>query len=133
MTSLGHIEFGAGAITPPAHPRADAPAGAGADAAAVKAVKPASPPHEERERRAEVKTIDERALDRMALRLVKRDPGLAIEKDDVVRRYVYRFFDAESGDQIRQFPADRVLETMRALRQATAHLSKQSEGPDVAV
>lgn len=131
MTSLGHIEFGVNAAKLPAGTRPET--SAGADAAGAKAAKPESPPHQERERRAEAKAIDERALDRMALRLVKRDPGLAIEKDDVVRRYVYRFFDAESGDQIRQFPADKVLETMRALRQATLYLSKQSEGPDVAV
>jgi len=130
MINLGPIEPGISAATPPAGARPETPASAGADPA-VATAKSAEPPLEERERRAEA--IDEQALDRMALRLIKRDPGLAIEKDDVVRRYVYRFFDAESGDQIRQFPADRVLETMRALRQAAAYLSRQNEGPDVAV
>lgn len=133
MTSVGQVEYGMSApaslgTRPAARAEDDA-----ADPAAGKAAHSDRAAPDRRERGADEKAIDERTLDRMALRLVKRDPGLAIEHDEVVRRYVYRFLDAESGDQIRQFPADKVLETMRALRQVSDHLQRQREGEGVAV
>ena len=76
--------------------------------------------------------VDEQTLDRIALRLVKRDPGLVIEKDDIVRRYIYRFLDSESGDLIRQFPAEKVLATMRALRLASeSRITTESAAADL--
>jgi hypothetical protein len=77
--------------------------------------------------------IDERTLDRIALRLYKRDPGLSIEKDEIVRGYIYRFVDPESGNQVGQFPADKVLETMRALHEISDRRANQEKGPGVAV
>ncbi len=61
--------------------------------------------------------VDEQTLDKMAQRLVKRDPGPLIEKDDVLRSYVYKFVDRDSGALVRQFPAASILATMRALQQ----------------
>jgi uncharacterized FlaG/YvyC family protein len=135
MTSPGHIEFGASAPpTPTTGTRLfEEDRAKPADDRANSAPAKTSAPAPDEKARREAAAFDERTLDRMALRLVKRDPGLAIEIDDIVRRYVYRFFDSESGDQIRQFPADRVLETMRALRQVSDGLARQDQSADVAV
>jgi uncharacterized FlaG/YvyC family protein len=48
-----------------------------------------------------------------------------------VRRYIYRFVDSENGTQVRQFPAAQVLETMRALHQASDRLVEEKSGADV--
>lgn len=132
MTSVSHIDFGT-SVAPPVGARVAATSGTLAPDLSAPVAKAAAPPREEREQRGLDKAIDEQTLDRMALRLVKREPGLAIEKDETIQGYVYRFLDAESGDQIRQFPADKVLETMRALRQVSEHLERQREGDGVSV
>jgi uncharacterized FlaG/YvyC family protein len=134
MTSLGHIDPAASAalattpaVAPPVSAAQEGAPGAasGASAPAVDAPLAADAQKED--------DFDERMLDRMALRLVKRDPGLAIERDEIVRRYIYRFLDVDSGDQIRQFPTERVLETMRALRAVSDRLTNEERGPGLAV
>jgi uncharacterized FlaG/YvyC family protein len=76
---------------------------------------------------------NERVLDQMALRLVKRDPGLAIEKDDVLERYVYQFLDRDDGKLVRQFPAAQILETVRALHQMNVRRAADDSDSSVAV
>lgn len=108
MVSLGNIDPIAPALSagPAAKPKEAAPPAPTA----------APPPADAVQKDA---AFDEQMLDRIAQRLIKRDPGLAIERDDVVRRYIYRFFDSEDGKLVRQFPVEKVLATMRALHLAS--------------
>jgi hypothetical protein len=139
MSSVGTIEVHVTASVPrpsatssagsaPSDHRANAPSSDPASAPRAVAA-PQTGAAEDQDR----PVIDERTLDRMAMRLIKRDPGLSIEKDETVRGYIYRFFDPESGDQVGQFPADKVLETMRALHEISDRRTNDEKGPGVAV
>jgi len=138
MTSVGNIELRAAAA-------ALQPRGATAGADAVPVPTKGSPDTQAKASSAEANpgsapakesaglAVDERALDRIAQRLIKRDPELAIEKDEAGGGYIYRFFDKETGELVRQFPAEKALETMRALHQVADHKSDEKTGPGLAV
>jgi len=44
---------------------------------------------------------------------------LSIEHDDVVGSYIYKIIDSDSGEVMRQFPHEQVLEVMRFFGQKT--------------
>jgi flagellar protein FlaG len=52
-------------------------------------------------------------------RLTKNGPQnasrLSIDRDDVTGDFVYRFLDARTGEVMRQFPAEEMLELLRFL------------------
>jgi uncharacterized FlaG/YvyC family protein len=131
MSSVGNIEIHFTASAPKPSAKAPAESMPGNDRA--NAPRAAAVPQDGAEKDSDRAVIDEPTLDRMALRLYKRDPGLSIEKDEIVRGYVYRFVDPESGDQVGQFPADKVLETMRALHEIAERLSTEEKGSGIAV
>ena len=102
----------------PLAPEPDQPALAAEPAPANPADKPA--------------TFDEHTLDKIGLRLMKREPGLAIEKDDIVSGYIYRFLDSVSGEELRQFPAKIIVDTLHAL-QAVNERTDLGSSTDIAV
>lgn len=47
------------------------------------------------------------------------DARLLIEQDEVAGSFVYKIVDADSGEVIRQFPQDQLLEVMEFFKQHT--------------
>jgi hypothetical protein len=131
MSSIANIELNISANVP--KPPAKAPSEGAHPDDRESAARAVAAPQSGAAKEQDSPAIDERTLDRMALRLVKRDPGLSIEKDELVRGYIYRFFDPESGNQVGQFPADKVLETMRALHEISDRRANEAKGPGLAV
>src|SRR5262245_59300269 len=61
--------------------------------------------------------FDNKALDKIAQRLVTPDSRLAISEDNFIRRFIYKFVDKTNGDVIRQYPHPRVVESLHAIEE----------------
>ena len=70
------------------------------------------------QRTGEAGSFDEQTLDKIAARLVTLDSRLAISQDDFIRRFIYKFVDTGNGDVIRQYPHEKVVESLHAMEEA---------------
>ena len=64
------------------------------------------------------KEFDNKALDKIAARLVSLDSRLAISRDDVIQRFIYKFVNPDSGKVIQQYPEQMTLDTLHAMEEA---------------
>ena len=81
----------------------------------------ASPQNSSDERKTSDRSFDDKALDKIAQRLVTPDSRLAISQDESIRRFIYKFVNKSNGDVIRQYPHPRVLESMHAMEEMREH------------
>jgi uncharacterized FlaG/YvyC family protein len=85
-----------------------------ASAATPESAQPKAP----EKRKGEPGAFDNKTLDKIAARLVTPDSRLAISQDDFIRRFIYKFVNVDNGDVIRQYPHERVVETLHAMEKA---------------
>ena len=64
------------------------------------------------------KTFDNKSLDQIASRLVALDSRLAISRDDVIQRFIYKFVNPDNGKVIQQYPGQMTLESLHAMEEA---------------
>lgn len=64
------------------------------------------------------KEFDNKALDKIAARLVSLDSRLAISRDDVIQRFIYKFVNPDNGKVIQQYPEQMTLDTLHAMEEA---------------
>ena len=58
------------------------------------------------------------SLDKIAARLVALDSRLAISRDDVIQRFIYKFVNPDSGKVVDQYPQPMTLDTLHAMEEA---------------
>ncbi|MFZ1991043.1 MAG: flagellar protein FlaG [Alphaproteobacteria bacterium] len=61
------------------------------------------------------KEFDNKALDKIASRLVALDSRLAISRDDVIQRFIYKFVNPDSGKVVQQYPQQMTLDSLHAM------------------
>ncbi len=64
------------------------------------------------------KEFGDHALDQIASRLVTADSRLAISRDDVIQRFIYKFVNPNDGKVVKQYPQKMTLNTMYAMEEA---------------
>jgi len=64
------------------------------------------------------KEFDNKALDQIAARLVDFDSRLAISRDTVIQRFIYKFVNPNNGQVLHQYPQPMTLDSLHAIAEA---------------
>ena len=64
------------------------------------------------------KEFDNKALDQIASRLVALDSRLAISRDEVIQRFIYKFVNPDNGKVVQQYPGQMTLDSLHAMEEA---------------
>lgn len=59
----------------------------------------------------------ERTLDRISQRLLRTDARLLIDADEATSNFIYKLIERGSGEIVRQYPSEKILEMLRALKE----------------
>ena len=62
--------------------------------------------------------LSDKALDQIASRLMTPESRLAISRDSVVQRFIYKFVNPDNGKVLQQYPQKMTLNTMYAMEEA---------------
>ena len=62
--------------------------------------------------------LSDKALDQIASRLMTPESRLAISRDSVVQRFIYKFVNPDNGKVVQQYPQKMTLNTMYAMEEA---------------